>query len=74
MTLAMQEPLFNLDVKQPTEKELIAYQDMIRYEEMDLFKNICVAIAGKDIDINSHQLTQYASEVCDKFSARYLKK
>jgi len=54
----------------PTDK----YNEMVCYEEMDLFKNICVAIAGKDIEINSHQLTQYASEVCDKFSARYVKK
>jgi hypothetical protein len=45
-----------------------------KYMEMDLFKDICVTIASKDLDITASQMVQYASSVCDGFRERFIAK
>jgi len=45
--------------------------EMLQYEEIGLFKQLCVAIAEKDLDITADDMTKYASSVCDAFRKRF---
>lgn len=43
-------------------------------EEMDLFKNLCISIASKNLDITPYEMTKYVSEVCNVFRVNYREK